>query len=35
MLLVPGGDHGVQLLSDANGSRVRAAIFAFLRANAG
>jgi hypothetical protein len=35
MLLVPGGNHGVQLLSDATGSRVRAAIFAFLRANAG
>jgi dienelactone hydrolase len=34
MVLVPGGDHGVQLLSDATGSRVRAAIFAFLRANA-
>ena len=30
MLLVPG----VDLLSDANGRRVRAAIFAFLDANA-
>jgi hypothetical protein len=34
MLLVPGGDHGVDLLSDDNGPRVRAAILAFLEANA-
>jgi hypothetical protein len=33
ILLVPGGDHGVALLSDANGARVRAAITAFLNAN--
>jgi hypothetical protein len=32
--MVPGGDHGVDLLSDSNGPRVRAAIVAFLRANA-
>ena len=30
ILLVPGGDHGVDLLSDANGPRVRAAIIDFL-----
>jgi dienelactone hydrolase len=35
MLLVPGGDHGVDLLSDRNGPRVRAAIVAFLAATAG
>jgi dienelactone hydrolase len=34
MLLVPGGDHGVDLLSDRYGPRVRAAIEAFLTANA-
>jgi dienelactone hydrolase len=34
MLLVPGGDHGVDLLSDENGPRVRATILAFLEANA-
>jgi pimeloyl-ACP methyl ester carboxylesterase len=34
MLLVPGGDHGVDLLSDENGPRVRATILAFLQANA-
>jgi hypothetical protein len=33
MLLVPGGDHGVDLLSDEHGPRVRAAIVAFLAAN--
>ena len=33
MLLVPGDDHGVDLLSDANGPRVRAAIIDFLDAN--
>jgi pimeloyl-ACP methyl ester carboxylesterase len=33
MLLVPGGDHGTDLLSDNNGPRVRAAIVAFLAAN--
>jgi dienelactone hydrolase len=33
MLLVPGGDHGVDLLSDSNGPRVRGAIVAFLAAN--
>jgi hypothetical protein len=35
MLLVPGGDHGVDLLSDASGPRVRAAIVDFLDANTG
>jgi hypothetical protein len=35
MLLLPGGDHGVDLLSDENGPRVRATILAFLEANAG
>jgi dienelactone hydrolase len=34
MLLVPGGDHGVDLLSDENGPRVRKTILAFLEANA-
>jgi dienelactone hydrolase len=34
MLLVGGGDHGVDLLSDDNGPRVRATILAFLQANA-
>jgi hypothetical protein len=34
MLLVAGGDHGVDLLSDRYGPRVRAAIIAFLAANA-
>jgi dienelactone hydrolase len=34
MLLVGGGDHGVDLLSDDNGPRVRATILAFLEANA-
>jgi pimeloyl-ACP methyl ester carboxylesterase len=33
MLLVPGGDHGVDLLSDENGPRVRKTILAFLEAN--
>jgi dienelactone hydrolase len=33
MLLVPGGDHGVDLLSDSHGARVRAAIVAFVAAN--
>jgi dienelactone hydrolase len=33
MLLVPGGDHGVDLLSDEHGPRVRAAIVAFLTAH--
>jgi dienelactone hydrolase len=32
MLLVPGGDHGVDLLTDRNGPRVRAAIVGFLDA---
>jgi hypothetical protein len=31
---VPGGDHGVDLLSDENGPRVRSTILAFLDANA-
>jgi hypothetical protein len=35
MLMLPGGDHGVDLLSDENGPRVRKAILAFLQANAG
>jgi dienelactone hydrolase len=35
ILLVPGGDHGVDLLSDASGPRVRAAIVDFLDANTG
>ena len=34
MLLVPGPDHGVDLLSDDNGPRVRGTILAFLQANA-
>lgn len=34
MLLVPGGDHGVDLLSDENGPRVGKTILAFLEANA-
>ena len=34
MLLVAGGDHGVDLLSDENGPRVRKAILAFLESNA-
>jgi dienelactone hydrolase len=34
MLLVPGGDHGVDLLSDENGPHVRKTILAFLEANA-
>jgi dienelactone hydrolase len=33
MLLVSGGDHGVDLLSDSHGPRVRAAIVAFLTAH--
>jgi len=33
MLLLPGGDHGVDLLSDENGPRVRGTILAFLEAN--
>lgn len=33
MLLVRGGDHGVDLLSDASGPRVRAAIVDFLDAH--
>ena len=35
ILLLPGGDHGVDLLSDENGPRVRVTILAFLQANAG
>jgi dienelactone hydrolase len=35
MLLVPGPDHGVDLLSDENGPRVRSTILAFVQANAG
>jgi hypothetical protein len=35
LLLVPGGDHGVDLLSDENGPKVRRTILAFLEANAG
>jgi dienelactone hydrolase len=35
MLIVPGGDHGVDLLSDENGPRVRKTILAFLTANTG
>ena len=35
MLLLPGGDHGVDLLSDENGPRVRETILSFLQANAG
>jgi hypothetical protein len=35
MLLVPGSDHDVDLLSDASGPRVRAAIVDFLDANTG
>jgi hypothetical protein len=31
---VPGGDHGVDLLSDENGLRVRSTLLAFLDANA-
>jgi hypothetical protein len=31
VLLLSGGDHGVELLSDRHGPRVRAAILAFLR----
>ncbi len=31
VLIVSGGDHGVELLSDRHGPRVRAAILAFLR----
>jgi pimeloyl-ACP methyl ester carboxylesterase len=31
MLLLSGGDHGVELLSDSHGPRVRAAILRFLR----
>jgi dienelactone hydrolase len=34
ILLVPGGDHGVDLLSDENGPRVRKTIVAFLEAYA-
>jgi dienelactone hydrolase len=34
ILLLPGGDHGVDLLSDDNGPRVRKTILAFLQANA-
>jgi hypothetical protein len=34
MLLLPGGDHGVDLLADENGPRVRKTIVAFLDANA-
>jgi dienelactone hydrolase len=33
ILLVPGSDHGVDLLSDANGPRVRTAIIDFIDAN--
>jgi len=33
MLLVPGGDHGVDLLSDENGPRLRATTVAFLATN--
>jgi hypothetical protein len=33
ILLLPGGDHGVDLLSDENGPRVRKTILAFLEAN--
>jgi hypothetical protein len=33
MLLVPGGDHGVDLLSDENGPNVRKTVLAFLEAN--
>jgi dienelactone hydrolase len=35
MLLVPGADHGVDLLTDANGPRVRAAIADFVDAGSG
>ena len=31
VLLLSGGDHGVELLSDSHGARVRATILAFLR----
>jgi hypothetical protein len=34
ILLVPGGDHGVDLLSNATGQRVRTVILAFLKVNA-
>lgn len=34
ILLVPGPDHGVDLLSDENGPRVRSTILAFVQANA-
>jgi pimeloyl-ACP methyl ester carboxylesterase len=35
MLMVPGVDHGTDLLSDENGPRVQAAIVAFLAATVG
>jgi dienelactone hydrolase len=35
LLLVPGDDHGTDLLADASGPKVRAAIVAFLDANTG
>jgi hypothetical protein len=35
MLMVPGVDHGVDLLSDENGPRVQATIVSFLDSTVG